>query len=49
MVIEKQFIIRKWLELARHFPIIRRLPFIGAGKPTTEKTNEKTIDRTGGA
>ena len=28
----KRRVISKWLQLARHFPIVRSIPFIGAGK-----------------
>ncbi len=29
----KKWIVSKWLQLARHFPIVRRIPVIGGGKP----------------
>ena len=44
-----KWIVTKWLSLARKFPIVRRIPLIGAGKPNKEKTDESDTDNSGGA
>lgn len=48
-----KWVIAKWLELARNFPIVRRIPILGAGIHHEEheghEDEENHIDRSGGA
>jgi hypothetical protein len=44
-----KIILKKWLQIARHFPIVRIIPVIGAGKPKHREQNEEDTDSTGGA